>query len=81
MAQSREDRAGRGARRSVGQQSGSKRPAERIGAEKLAPKKRTVEPKGTARAGAGKKIRPGKGGAMKRASPMKPSARRRRTGR
>src|SRR5688500_1124621 len=60
MAEGRVDRAGRGTRRGVEQETGSKRPAPRVGAAKVAPKKRTVEPKGTARPGAAKKSRPGK---------------------
>lgn len=58
MAQSRGDRAGRGARDTSGQQSGSKRPAARLGAAKKAPKKGSVKPKGTRRPGAPKKMRP-----------------------
>jgi len=57
MAQSRGDRAGRGAKGTSGQQSGSKRPAARTGAAKKAPKNGTVEPKGTKRPGAAKKTR------------------------
>ena len=58
MARSREDRQGRGAQNNVGQQTGSKRPAAKTGAAKAAPKKGTVEPKGTAREAAPKKTRP-----------------------
>jgi hypothetical protein len=58
MAQSRENRQGTGARDNMGQQSGSKRPAAKTGAAKAAPKKGTVEPKGTAREAAPKKTRP-----------------------
>src|SRR5687768_3555495 len=49
-------------KRASGQQSGSKRPAMKTGAAKQAPKKGTVEPKGTARPGAARKSRPGKAG-------------------
>src|SRR5687767_468046 len=73
VAQSRDDRAGRGARRTLGQETGSKRPADRIGAAGVAPKKRTVEPKGTKRPGAGKKTRPGKGVARRKVKSKKPS--------
>jgi hypothetical protein len=55
MAHSREDRQGSGTRNRVGQQTGSKRPAAKTGEAKAAPKKGTVEPKGTARAAAPKK--------------------------
>ena len=41
-----------------GQQTGSKRPADRIGAEVRAPKKGYRPPKGTRRPGAPKKTRP-----------------------
>src|SRR4051812_43389808 len=45
---------------SRGQQTGSKRPAEMIGAAKAAPKKGEVPPKGTRRSAAQKKTRPEK---------------------
>ena len=62
MAESRGrgDEQGRGGRQ--GQQSGSKRPSTRIGNVKTAPKKGTVEPKGTERHGVVPKSAPGKDG-------------------
>ena len=57
MAESRSER-GR-----IGQQSGSKRPAPRTGAAKIAPKKGALEPKGTRRPGVARKTRAGKTGA------------------
>ncbi|MDQ4079450.1 MAG: hypothetical protein M3125_01720 [Gemmatimonadota bacterium] len=56
MAESRSER-GR-----IGQQSGSKRPAPTTGAATMAPKKGTLEPKGTRRPGVARKMRPGKTG-------------------
>jgi hypothetical protein len=64
MAESRGrgDEQGAGSRQ--GQQSGSKRPAARTGGVKAAPKKGTVEPKGTERPGVAPKSAPGKDGAF-----------------
>jgi hypothetical protein len=73
VAHSREDRQGSGTRKKAGQQSGSTRPAERIGAMKRAPKKGTVEPKGTAAPGAAKKTRTGKAGYGRKVASKKPS--------
>jgi hypothetical protein len=56
-----------GEKRRSGQQSGSKRPAVRSGAAKLAPKRGDVPPKGTRRQGAAPKMRPSKGRGMRRA--------------
>ena len=62
MAESRGrgDEQGEGGRQ--GQQTGSKRPAPRVGGTKAAPKKGTVEPKGTERSGVVPKSAPGKDG-------------------
>jgi hypothetical protein len=73
MAQSRDDRAGRGARTKSRPQSGSKRPKAKVGAASPAPKKGTIEPKGTARPGAAAKSRPGKAGGARKAQSKKPS--------
>ena len=51
MATARGDRMGGRRIDDVGQQTGSKRPAARAGAAKAAPKKGTIEQKGTVRPG------------------------------
>ena len=62
MAASRERMRGpryaRNGKLKSGQQTGSKRPAARIGAEARAPKKGVKPPKGTRRPGAPKKTAP-----------------------
>jgi hypothetical protein len=58
-------RVGGEGRKQTGQQSGSKRPAPRVGAAAKAPKKGTVAPKGTRRVGVGRKTRAGKTGGTK----------------
>ena len=59
-------------RKRSGQQSGSRRPADRIGGVKRAPKKGGVPPKGTARPGVAHKSRPGKTNVMRKSRSVKP---------